>query len=139
MSEADLIKYGMSPVARVRIEANRFVIDVLDTALVALDRSIYGFVVDNRIMRIGSSKGALRARLRAWERDVTNALNGRRSPTPDWEAQAWREALSQNRGTVFARQATLVRTPVGEFRCYMDEESVLIGRHKPPLNRHTNR
>jgi len=45
---------------------------------------------------------------------------------------------SLKRGRRFEPRS-LYRTPVGTFEAYMDEESVLINRHKPPLNRHSNR
>ena len=78
--------------------------------------------------------------MKSWSRDVTAALRGEKSPTPEWEAAAWRDCLKEhNGGEVYARVATIVTTPIGTFEAYMDEESVLINRHRPPLNRHKNR
>jgi len=71
---------------------------------------------------------------------LPNALCHKKSSTPDWEAAEWRSCLHQhNGGEVYARIATTVTTPIGTFPAYMDEESVLINRYRPPLNRHTNR
>ena len=42
-------------------------------------------------------------------------------------------------GEVWARRGTEVETPVGKFPAYMDEESILLGKHLPPLNRSHHR
>src|SRR5215470_10382233 len=60
--------------------------------------------------------------------------------TPAWEAAGWRERLTLHaHGYVFARQGYTVTTPVGTFSAYLDEESILIGRHRPALNRNMHR
>lgn len=110
------------------------------------ERSIYIFLFNDEIIRVGSSKGKLGNRMKQWDRDVTNALHKmkglsmKKSNTPEWEANNWYNLLSvYNSGKIYAREGATVRTPVGEFKAYMDEESILINRHKPRLNRHTNR
>lgn len=110
------------------------------------ERAIYIFLLDNEIVRVGSSKGKLGSRIKQWNRDVTNALlriNAqpfKYTNTPDWEAHEWKKALETHKsGMVYAREAHLVTTPIGSFKTYMDEESILINRHKPRLNRHKNR
>jgi hypothetical protein len=131
MSEKAIKSYGMKPVARFRIAGNSFQIDITDPALALKERCIYAFLVEDEIFRVGSSKAKLAIRLGAWRRDVSAALQGRRSPTPQKEADGWREALSSDEGTIFARPGALVKTPIGEISAYLDEECVLIARHRP--------
>lgn len=119
-------------------------IDVKEALL--WEKTIYIFVFNDEIVRIGSSKGLLGKRIKQWCRDVTNALrrvNGmyaKKSITPDWEASAWYKILNTyGNGEVYARKASVVTTPIGTFNAYMDEESILINRYKPKMNRHKNR
>ena len=130
-----LLSYGMTEIASIDIQADQFRITVTDTETTKLDHCIYAFVIGDEIVRIGSSKAPLLSRLKSWERDVTKRLMGKDSSTPQWEADGWRTRLAAHQtGQLFARRGTTVRTPVGEFPVYLDEESVLIGRHLPPLN-----
>ncbi len=140
MSSEILGRYGLVPVATVRIVDGHFKIEISDSDMLERDRCIYAFLVGNEIVRIGSSKAPLKVRLKAWERDVTNALQRRKSPTPTKEADQWDAMLKQHgSGMIFARPGTVVKTPVGEISTYLDEESVLIGKHKPRLNRSKHR
>jgi len=141
MSSAAIIAYGMRRVARIELPDDQTFSIVLEQADAACwEKAIYAFLVGDEIKRIGSSKGPLGRRFKSWSRDVTNALCHKKSSTPDWEAAEWQSCLHQhNGGEVYARIATTVTTPIGTFPAYMDEESVLINRYRPPLNRHTNR
>lgn len=135
-----LTSYGLVQVATFCIRETKFDIDISDPELAAREKCIYAFVVNGEIVRIGSSKGALRVRLKAWHRDVSAALGGRSSSTPPQEAAQWKRLMDEHGGgTIYARQGTQVSTPVGEFAAYMDEESVLIGRYRPKLNRSMHR
>lgn len=135
-----LRSYGLRPFASVSVVEDRFVIVIEDADLGATEKSIYAFAVEGEIVRIGSSKSRLGQRMRTWERDVSRALQGLPSSTPAWEAEAWRELLGQGRvGIIYARPGTTVTTPVGTFCAYLDEESLLIGRHLPRLNRSKHR
>lgn len=127
-------------------EPLKFSVDINVSDALSWEKCVYIFIFNGEVVRVGSSKGALGKRMRQWSRDVTNAfhrLNGINAPksnTPDWEARGWLDLIqSHGGGEVYARKATTVTTPVGTFEAYMDEESVLINRHKPPMNRHTNR
>jgi hypothetical protein len=132
MTTEKLKEYGFKHIALVQIVADCFKIEILDEDVGLLERCVYAFVVGNEIVRVGSSKAPLRKRLREWERDVTNALMGNNSRTPPDEANGWKDALSKHKvGSVFARQGTVVTTPVGTFNSYLDEESILIGRYRP--------
>ena len=136
----DIKKYKLKRVARFFMDKNKFKIEIKDEKIAALEKTIYAFVINGKFVRIGSSKGVLRRRFRVWERDVTNRLKGKKSPTPEREARGWENLLRKyGEGYVFARQGTIVKTPVGNFPAYLDEESVLIGRHSPPLNRSKHR
>jgi hypothetical protein len=140
MTEATLSEYGLVPVARVRIVDQTFVIEITNQEIAQLPKCIYAFLVGGTIVRIGSSKAILRTRFKSWERDLTNALNGRKSRTADWEAKAWNEELGRHGGgVIFARQGTEVSTRIGKFHAYLDEESTLIGIHLPRLNRSKHR
>ncbi len=123
-----------------------FSIEIDVTEALSWEKAVYIFMFNNEIVRVGSSKGRLARRMKEWCRCVTNALhrvNGLPAPktvTPDWEAEAWIKLLNDHgSGQIYAREATMVNTPVGSFRAYMDEESILINRHKPKMNRHKNR
>ena len=108
--------------------------------LLAIAGFVYAFLIGSEIARIGSSKAPLRSRLKSWERDVTNALNSRKSPTPPWEADLWRGALEQHGvGHIFAREGTAITTSIGTLSAYLAEESELIGRHLPRMNRSKHR
>ncbi len=132
--------YGLAPFATVRLDRDSFLIDIADHEIAGREKSIYAFVVGDEIVRIGSSKAVLSSRMRSWQRDVSGALSGRRTSTPPWEAEAWRELLTKHPGgTVYARTGTVVETPVGTFSAYLDEESLLIGRYRPALNRSFHR
>ena len=96
--------------------------------------------------RIGSSKEPLRSRLKDYELDISHALKKEKSPAPPEEAEKWRKALPPgSSGVIYARRGTMVKTPIREFRAYLDEESVLIGKlfdEEPPdhiLNRNKHR
>ncbi len=136
----ELRDYGMKPLARFFLSDQCFVIDIDDEALAAQEKCIYAFAIADEIVRIGSSKGVLSKRMRDWQRDVSKAIRREKSATPFSEADEWVRRLKVHRsGQVWARRGTDVTTPVGTFPAYMDEESVLIGRHLPPLNRSKHR
>lgn len=140
--EADqrLRGYGLAPFATVHLDGDRFLIDITGPDVASREKSIYAFVIGGEIVRIGSSKAVLASRMRSWERDVSGALSGRKTSTPPWEAEAWRELLTKYPGgAVYARTGTIVETPVGTFSAYLDEESLLIGRYRPALNRNFHR
>lgn len=141
MTASKLSEYGLVPVATVRIDDSRFIIEITNPEIVQLEKCIYAFLVGDKIVRVGSSKGRLARRLKCWERDITNALRGQKSPAPAWEAKGWNDELSQHSGgIIYARQGTVVTTPVGTFPAYLDEESILIGNHYyPALNRNKHR
>ncbi len=111
-----LDSYGLRRVARFFLRVDAFIIEVEDRAAANLPTSIYAFVVDDEIRRIGCSTAPLCDRLERWQRDVTAAMRGRRSGTPTYEAAQWRRRLEKaDEGLVFARQAQEVASPVGWF------------------------
>ena len=127
MNAAKLTKYGLVPVARVRIVDQNLIIDITDQKTVELEMCIYAFLIEGKVYRIGSSKAPLENRLKDYKRDITNALNGRKSPAPPEEAEKWKKILPAGRsGVIYARRGSIVKTPLGKFRAYMDEESLLI-------------
>ena len=51
------------------------------------------------------------------------------------EAAKWKRRLEDfGEGKIFARQACEVTSAIGSFRAMLDEERVLIARHRPPMN-----
>jgi hypothetical protein len=129
--------YGLTRIGTWSADADGFHIELDDVPTLDRERCIYAFLDGSgQFVRIGSSKGKLRARMRAFVRDLTNAIIGRKSPCADWEPAEWR---SVGRGEIHARPGTVVSTPVGTFSAYLDEESVLLGRHQPRLNRSWHR
>ena len=127
MTAAELTKYGLVPVAHVRIVDQNLIIDITDQKTVELEMCIYAFLIEGKVYRIGSSKAPLENRLKDYKRDITNALNGRKSPAPPEEAEKWKKRLPAGRsGVIYARQGWSVTTPIKTFPAYMDEESLLI-------------
>jgi hypothetical protein len=127
---SDLSDWKFVSIGTVEIIGDEFIIKVDDQEVVKQDCCVYVFVVDDKVLRIGSSKAPLRSRFKTWERDVSKALKGIKSSTSQEEASDWREALKQGAGTVFARRGALILTPVGEICAYLSEESHLIGYFK---------
>ena len=140
-----LTGYGMQEIATVTLPCrNRFLVEINQANASAWTYSIYAFLIGDEICRIGSSKGLLGNRLRNWSRDLTARLQDMESPskmaTTAVEATKWRARLEEHQsGWVFARPGTQVQTPVGVISAYLDEESVLIGRHRPALNNSMHR
>jgi hypothetical protein len=148
MNAAKLRKYCLVPVATCCIEDLKLKIEFTDLEAVKLEECIYAFLIDGKVVRIGSSKAKLEKRLRNYERDITNALNDRKSPAPAEEAELWSEKLpAGTSGIIYARQGWSVTTPIKTFKAYMDEESLLIGElfsdddlpHDQILNRNKHR
>jgi hypothetical protein len=146
MNAKDLTKFGLVPVARVRIEDRELKIKITDPETVKFKECIYAFLIRGKVVRVGSSKAPLEKRLKNYERDITHALNGKKSPAPEQEAKKWKELLpAGTSGFIYARQGWPVTTPIGKFPAYMDEESILIGKlfseepHDQILNRNKHR
>ena len=140
-----MLDYGMREVARVALpERTSFRVTLTDGSAGAWTCSVYAFVIGDEICRIGSSKGPLAKRLAAWQRDLSARLANMEAvakmATRAEEAALWRQRLELcGNGVVLARPGTMVRTPIGEISAYLDEESVLIGRHRPKLNNSMHR
>lgn len=146
MNAAKLTEYRLVPVATCCIEDQKLEIVVTDREAVKLEKCIYAFLIDGKVVRIGSSKAPLEKRLKSYERDISNALAGKKSPAPADEKEKWRKILSAGKsGIIYARRGTEVTTPIGKFPAYLDEESILIGKifkELPPdqiLNRNKHR
>jgi hypothetical protein len=140
MSASKLIDYGLVPVSTFGIEDDDFIIETHNREIVELEKCIYAFALGDLILRIGSSKERLARRFRSWELDVSKALKGLKSHTGLSEAENWRNELKgKEKGVIYARQGTVVTTPIGSFQSYLDEESVLIGRYQPKFNNSKHR
>jgi hypothetical protein len=147
MNAAQIKRYGLARVAQVQIIANRKLkIDITDPEAAKLTECIYAFITRDRVVRIGSSKAPLEERLKDYRRDITNALKREKSPAPPEEAKKWRKLFpTGSSGFIYARQGTMVKTPICKFRAYLDEESILIRKlfddtpHDQILNRNKHR
>jgi len=129
MNAADLTEYGLKPVARVHIADQKLKIEIDDQEAVKLEKCIYAFLIGDEVVRVGSSKAPLKNRLSDYERDITHALNGEKSPAPPEETENWRKLLpAGSSGVIYARQGTEVTTRIEKFPAYLDEESILIGK-----------
>jgi hypothetical protein len=134
VSEAKLREYALRPVGTARIRDNIFVIEIIDHEIFAQSRCLYAFLVDDEIVRVGSTQNRLRVRMRQWERDVSRALQGLKSPTRQEEAKAWRELLHGDKyARIFARMGTVAYTGVGPLNTFRIEEEALIGEFQPRL------
>ena len=131
--------YGLRHIANLTAPFN---IVFLNEGAKTWEEVVYAFVINDEIVRIGSSKGNLEKRMRAWSNHVTKRMNGEKSSTTKTEAELWEEELKCfGGGTIWARKGTLFETPISkeQLRAYQDEESALIARHKPRLNRGQHR
>lgn len=144
-----LSAYGFSVVARFRRGEGRFMIFDRDQIASQWRCVVYAFVLGDEILRIGSSKDRLDARLNSYQNDVSYALAGnfyrksgkQRSTKPD-EAAIWNDELDlHGEGEIWARQGTRFHSPITQdaISGYQDEESFLIARHQPRLNRGSHR
>jgi hypothetical protein len=148
MNATDLKRFGLVQVAHFHIAGRNFIIDPPYQERVKIDKCIYAFLIDGKVVRIGSSKAPLKDRLRDYELHISHALKGEKSPTPKKEAKKWRELLPAGiSGDIYARRGTKVKTPILKkpFPAYLDEESILIGmlfdepQHDHILNRNKHR
>ena len=135
----NLIEMGFIPVAYFYVKDRQYIIDMTNEECLDWTESIYAHTIDDKIVRIGSSKNKLKSRFRSWERGVTKALNSQPSSTPRWEAFLWEKMLSEKQGVLYAKKGDIVETSVGKINTYLSEESYLIGKHLPEMNRSKHR
>lgn len=134
MHVGELASYGFAPVGTFRLENNTFAIEVTDQQTVEQICCIYVFVLGGEIVRVGCSQAPLKKRLRSWHRDLTRDFQPSDNPMPSY-AKQWFDALTdRGSGTIYARPATKVVTPLGEITTHLDEERVLIARYRPRFN-----
>ena len=138
---SQLEQLGFRRCARFTLEGVDFRVEIECEETCSLTCCIYAFVIGGEIVRIGSSKAKLKKRILTYPYYVGGRLQGRNTDTSELEAQDWKSRLDRAGGVgfVFARRGTEVTTPVGTFPTYLDEESILLGRFKPPLNRSKHR
>lgn len=135
----NLIEMGFIPVASFRVEKRQYIIEMTDEECLDWTESIYIHTIDDEIVRVGSSKNKLKIRFRGWERGVTKALEYKASSTPLWEATEWEKMLKDKSGILYAKRGDMVQTSVGKINTYLSEESYLIGKHLPKMNRSKHR
>jgi hypothetical protein len=140
MKNADkvLIEMDFYKVGTFYIKNQKFVVD-LEKKYFLLQNVIYIHTIEDEIIRVGSSKNKLKSRMLSWERDVSKSLKGQKSSTPLWEGELWNKILKNKVGTFYAREGTVVTTPCGKMNSYLSEESYLIGKFLPKMNRSKHR
>ena len=50
-----------------------------------------------------------------------------------------RKKLNNKKGDLYFRQGWIAKTPIGKFNSYLSEESYLIGKFQPKMNRSKHR
>ena len=135
----NLIDMGFIPVAFFTVKKKQYIIETTHNECLDWEKSIYIHTIDDQIMRIGSSKNKLKIRFRSWERDVTKTLQFKNSSTPLWEAMEWERLLENKKGVLYAKKGDVLQTSVGEISTYLSEESYLIGKYLPKMNRSKHR
>ena len=95
------------------------------------EKMIYIHVIDNEIVRVGSSKNKFKYRMERWEKDITRLLNNKKHDSSVNEGDEWVNLLNNRIGTLYGRRGSSINTPVGEINIYLSEESYLIGKHQP--------
>ena len=135
----NLINMGFIPVAYFTIKKKQYIIEMTHDECLDWEKSIYIHTIDDQIMRIGSSKNKLKIRFRSWERGVTRTLQFKNSSTPLWEAMEWEKLLKNKKGVLYAKKGDVLQTSVGEISTYLSEESYLIGKYLPKMNRSKHR
>ena len=126
--------YGLKPVGTIRIIENDFIVEIIDPQIVDQTRCIYAFLVGDEVVRAGSTQKQLRIRMREWQRDVSKALKGLKSATPQKEAIIWREILPKGaRGKIYARMGLCTQTAFGQLNIFHVEEAALIAKFQPRL------
>lgn len=112
------------------IKKNQFIVKY-DQKYSSSKHMIYIHVIDNEILRVGSSKNEFKYRMERWEKDVTKLLNIKNTDPTFNEGDEWNNLLKNKTGTLYGRQGTVIKTPIGKINIYLSEESNLIGRHQP--------
>lgn len=137
-AKATLTAYRFTEACAFRRHGNDFQIDPLPDDMGALTHTVYAFVINDEIVRIGSSQGTLKARMKAWSNDVSAAFRGKFQPTSEDEASLWADELQRHGGgMIWARQGTIFPSTVADFMIsgFREEEYHLIRKHHPRLNR----
>ena len=95
-----------------------------------LEECVYSFTDElGQPVRLGTSKGPLRGRMRSFERDLTKAINGldHRGNCAEWEPAAWCEV---GKGSIYAVVPEEVTVAGVTVRPYLNVEGALIRHYK---------
>ena len=140
MKNADKILSEMKfqKIGSFYIKDKNFIIDY-DQKYASLEQMIYVHTIDDEILRVGSSKNKFKSRIKSWERDVSKSLKGEKSSTPLWEGKIWNTILKNKIGVLYGRKGTMIETPCGKINSYLTEESFMIGKFQPKMNRSKHR
>jgi hypothetical protein len=126
-----LDRYGFCMIAKVELldDGQKFAVTITHPDAGLWTEAVYAFVINNEIVRVGSSKGSLRSRMADWSHDVSNALKGNFGSTKAAERDLWREELTLfGSGMVWARRRMAFLSPVSDkpMSGYQGEETSMI-------------
>jgi len=137
-AEKILREMNFEKIGSFYIHNKNFIVEY-DEKYSSMEQMIYVHTIDDEILRVGSSKNKFKSRMKSWERDVSKSLKGEKSSTPLWESKIWDELLKDKDGILYGRQGTIVETPCGKMNSYLTEESFMIGKFQPKMNRSKHR
>lgn len=136
--------YGMVRFAEFRLDDDlSAVLTITDSETAARAGAIYAWLIDEKIVRLGSCQSTLDRRMRDAAKWLQSRLRGTVRTTNEVrrrrelvDAQRWKIRLhrTQKFAEVWGRQGTMVPTPLGEINAYLSEENWLLKTLKPPLN-----
>lgn len=110
---------------------------IRDEKVAALEGCVYAWrTPDGQDMRFGTAEKKLATRIQLYGKHITDSLEGRPSPSPQWESQCWLAQLGRHgRLEAFAHQPDIIDTTAGPLRPFLSVEKRMLQLHKPPLNR----
>lgn len=115
---------------------------ILNQSIANVELGIYGWLIKDEIVRIGSSKGSLGGRAKFHQRWIELRLTGKcrlkdskRLAKETADAKRWQAELAGGEtADLWGRAGTVLQTSVGTLNLYLSEENALLERHKPRLN-----
>jgi hypothetical protein len=139
----ELEAYGMAKFGELRLAGNTLAVSFTDDRMAEVARGIYAWVIDRKIVRIGSSRAPLRNRTNDHAKWIERRLCGLAKISDPKKLQGqlqdalrWKTAMETcgSYAEVWGRQGTVVDSPLGPINIYLAEENFLLERHRPPFN-----
>lgn len=132
----DLSQFRVAAVMTCVPDARAIDVTIQDNTAADLEEAVYVWVsLGAEVLRVGTSKGPVRKRLRQYPGYINKALDGGKSQTPLWEADLWLEYLQCGELHALVHQPPTIDTVAGPVRPYLDIERTLLASVRPALNR----